>query len=339
MVSDVISLIKVDSKSSIPKYLQIVNSISKAVEENKIERGEQIPSINQICEEYSLSRQPVLVAFKELKARGIISSSPGKGYYIAATEVKPDHKIFLLFDELNAFKEVLYNSFKALMEDKGTIEIFFHHHNTRVFETLIRESIGSYTSYVVMPIPNQSTTPLLKEIPEDRLYILDISKDTLGQQYPSVCQDFEKDVYQSLHSGLELIRKYRELVLVFPDVIANPKEIIAGFKAFCKDNEVNYQIINSLSEKELVEKDAYLVIDDNDLVNLILQARALNLKPGQDFGIISYNDTPLKKVVGEGITTISTDFAAMGRSMAEMILSKKHQQIHNPSTLIKRASL
>ena len=40
-------------------------------------------------------------------------------------------------------------------------------------------------------------------------------------------------------------------------------------------------------------------------------------------GIISYNETPLKKVVENGITTISTDFKAMGKLLANMILENK----------------
>jgi DNA-binding LacI/PurR family transcriptional regulator len=60
---------------------------------------------------------------------------------------------------------------------------------------------------------------------------------------------------------------------------------------------------------------------------------------GSDYGIISYNDTPLKKIVANGITTISTDFTAMGSILAEMILTNKKNQIENKSQLIVRSSL
>jgi DNA-binding LacI/PurR family transcriptional regulator len=60
---------------------------------------------------------------------------------------------------------------------------------------------------------------------------------------------------------------------------------------------------------------------------------------GLDFGIISYNETPLKKVVENGITTISTDFNEMGKQLAEMILENKKVQIENKNNLIIRNSL
>ena len=47
----------------------------------------------------------------------------------------------------------------------------------------------------------------------------------------------------------------------------------------------------------------------------------------------------LKKVVENGITTISTDFKKMGTTLAKMVLSNEQKQIENPSDLIIRNSL
>ena len=74
-------------------------------------------------------------------------------------------------------------------------------------------------------------------------------------------------------------------------------------------------------------------------MHVIETSKKQKLKLGLDYGIISYNDTPLKKVVENGITTISTNFEAMGEILAQMILKNKHQQIENKSELILRNSL
>jgi DNA-binding LacI/PurR family transcriptional regulator len=60
---------------------------------------------------------------------------------------------------------------------------------------------------------------------------------------------------------------------------------------------------------------------------------------GKDVGVISYNETPLKKIILSGITTISTDFEMMGRRVAEVILGKKVEHIEIPFTLNLRSSL
>jgi DNA-binding LacI/PurR family transcriptional regulator len=72
---------------------------------------------------------------------------------------------------------------------------------------------------------------------------------------------------------------------------------------------------------------------------MVKVAKNYNFKPGKKFGIVSFNDTMLKEVVAGGITTISTDFAEMGKTLADMVLNKKNGQVRNPSKLIVRNSL
>ncbi|MEP7253299.1 MAG: substrate-binding domain-containing protein, partial [Ginsengibacter sp.] len=75
------------------------------------------------------------------------------------------------------------------------------------------------------------------------------------------------------------------------------------------------------------------------LVNLIKSCNSAKLKIGKDVGIISYNETPLKEILLDGITVLSTDHAKMGASAARLILENKQEKIRNPFTLILRKSL
>jgi len=51
------------------------------------------------------------------------------------------------------------------------------------------------------------------------------------------------------------------------------------------------------------------------------------------------NESVLKEGVAEGITTISTDFQLMGKTLAKMILDRSSSRIRNHSSLIRRMSL
>jgi DNA-binding LacI/PurR family transcriptional regulator len=62
------------------------------------------------------------------------------------------------------------------------------------------------------------------------------------------------------------------------------------------------------------------------------------LELGKDLGIVSNNKTPLKGIVASGITIISTDFAQMGKTMAEMILNHQKQKLDNPFLMNNRNS-
>jgi DNA-binding GntR family transcriptional regulator len=80
-----VKIIQIDDSLGIPKYRQIINSISNAISAGDLKLGDKVPSLNEICAEFELSRDTVMVAFNELKAKGVINSIPGKGYYINST--------------------------------------------------------------------------------------------------------------------------------------------------------------------------------------------------------------------------------------------------------------
>jgi DNA-binding transcriptional regulator YhcF (GntR family) len=334
-----IDLIKIENTSPVPKYKQIIDSIHEALDNRELQKNQKIPSINEICQKFNLSRDTVITAFNDLQARGIIIAKPGKGYYITKSSTNQQHKIFLLFDKLSPYKEVLYDAFKDELSRKGSVEIYFHHFNAKVFETLIRESIGNYTAYVVMPIPSKSIAPAINLIPRDKLYILDRGRRLYGQDYPSVCQNFKEDVYNGLMAASDLLEKYTELFMIFPEPSNIPRDIKRGFERFCKEKNMSHDTITELHSDTIKKGQAYLVFDDKSLVTLVQAAQAQHYQLGKDLGVVSYNDTPLKSVVANGITTISTDFAAMGKTMADLIVNKKKDHLQNPSALITRNSL
>jgi len=330
-------IIYIDQKSSLPKYRQIINSILLAIEKKALKKGDKVPSINQICSDLNLSRDTVMLAFNELKAKGILYSQPGKGYYIISTEIQQEENIFVLFDELNSFKEDLYNSLITNFRGKAIIDIYFHHFNFKVFKNLVAESIGNYTSYVIMPATFDSTSHLLSKFPKDKVFILDRLKPDL-KNYATLYQDFENDFCDALNQGLELLKKYRKLIFINTGG-KEPIERVKGFERFCTTNGFNHQVVKSLEGLRPELYEAYFVISDHDLVEIVKIAKDYKYKLGKKFGIVSFNDTILKEVVAGGITTISTDFVEMGKRLADMVLNKKSGHIRNPSKLIKRNSL
>ncbi len=330
-------IIYIDQKSSLPKYRQIVNSVLLAIEKKSLKKGDKVPSINQICSDLNLSRDTVMLAFSELKSRGVLFSQPGKGYYVVTTEITHEENIFVLFDELNPFKEDLYNSLINSFKGKGVVDIYFHHFNFKVFKNLVAESIGNYTSYVIMPATFDNTNHLLSKLPKDKVFILDRLKPDL-KIYPTLYQDFENDFFDALNQGLSLLKKYRKLIFVNPGG-KEPAERVKGFERFCNENGFNHQVVKSLDGLRPELYEVYLVISDHDLVEIVKKAKDYKYKLGKKFGIVSFNNTMLKEIVAGGITTISTDFVEMGKTLADMVLSKKTGHYRNPSKLIIRNSL
>src|SRR6056297_224168 len=328
-------IFQIEPDSDVPKYKQLIQSVYYAIENKQLHLGDKIPSINEIANELSLSRDTVLTAFNELRTRGIVASTPGKGYYVNTTQIEREQKIFLLFDELNAFKEQLYNSFTDAAKGKASVDIYFHYFNKRVFKHLILENLNKYTTYVIMPVYFKNIRPVVSQIEQANVYLLDQLNPELGPYYPAVFQNFQKDIYQALESGMALLKKYHTMIMVHPGG-KEPMGMLEGFRKFSLDYRFPHRVIHDLKGREIQKGELYIVPNDLDLVTLVKESKRKDLTLGSELGIISYNDTPLKQVVAEGITTISTDFDTMGRTLAGMILNKQNKQIENPASLIIR---
>jgi DNA-binding transcriptional regulator YhcF (GntR family) len=331
------NIISIQNNLGLPKYKQIILSIEKAIEEEKLVKGDRLPSVNKVCLAFNLSRDTVLLGYDELKKRGIIYAIPGKGYYVKSVETTIKQKIFLLFDELNIFKEDIYNSFLKNIGKNVQVDIFFHHFNVPVFQKLINDSNGNYTKYIIMPTNLIDIAYSIKTLPVGDVIILDQTNPDL-KIYPAIYQNHQKDIFEGLVKGKSRLNKYKKLILIFPG-FREPLGMKIGFEDFCAEYDLESEIITEFTNREIAIGDLYIIPNDRDLVRVIENARDQNLKLGNDFGIISYNETPLKKIVANGITTISTHFEAMGKILAEMVLKGKREQIENKSSLIMRNSL
>jgi DNA-binding transcriptional regulator YhcF (GntR family) len=330
------NIISIQDNVGLPKYKQIILSIQKAIDDGRLLKGERLPSVNKVCLAFSLSRDTVLQGYDELKKRGIIYAIPGKGYYVKSLETSIKQKIFLLFDEFNIFKEDLYNSFLTNIGKDVQVDIFFHHFNPEVFKKIVYYNNGNYTKYIIMPTDLQ-VLDTIKTLPVNDVIILDQTRPEL-KQYPSIYQNHRKDIFEGLLMAKPKLNKYNRLILIFPG-FREPVAMKDGFVDFCSVHHFNYDILAEFTSYQIKTGDLFVIPNDRDLVRVIEYAGQNDLQLGVDFGIISYNETPLKKVVANGITTISTHFEEMGKLLSEMVLNSKKEQIENRSSLIRRNSL
>jgi DNA-binding LacI/PurR family transcriptional regulator len=248
-----------------------------------------------------------------------------------------EQHLFLLFDELNSFKEMIYNGFLEEIKEKAELDIYFHHFNPQVFQKLISESIGKYSKYIIMPSNLPNTFEAIAKLPKEDVYILDQTNENLSH-FPSVYQDFAKDMKRGLTEVQSRLKYYRKLFLIYPGN-KEPIGMVEGFQDFCSEIKFPSEVIHSVEENSIQKGAVFVIPNDDHLVEVIEITKSKNLEIGKHIGIISYNDIPLKKVIENGITTISTDFYQMGKTMGRMVLSGKKQRLENPSRIVLRQSL
>jgi DNA-binding transcriptional regulator YhcF (GntR family) len=331
---------KPDKQSITPIYQQIKDSVLNAVEDKKLLIGESVPSINKICGEFELAPGTVIRAYNELREMGIISSKQGKGYFVAGTHIEKKTRIFLLFDRMNAFKEILYDSFRNEFNDDTEIQVFFHHYDSKRFEKLVRENLGKFSHYILMPHLNVRIQRIVQRFPEKRLIFIDNLPPDLHTNASAVFQDFYNDICNALKDRLNEIAKYKSVILSLSknDFQFVPQEIQRGFVSFCKTHYLQHNIIQNITESNISRNDLYIIFDDSELLNTLKITQKKGWKLKDDIGIISFDETPMKELLAGGISVLSTDFELMGKTAAEMVKGNVSGQIANPFRLIYRNS-
>lgn len=337
MKKQLADLITIDSSLVTPIYKQIVQSICKHIDNGTLTQNDKLPSVNSISERFALARGSVFTAYNDLRASGIIDSIPGKGYFVTSTQTKVAQKIFLLFSTFTAYKESLYSAIVQNLPENCKLDIYFHHHNKKLFETLIREQAPYYKTFVIMPEMYDEALPVLSVLDPRQVILLDVGYKEYKKHFAGVYQNSDKDIYSFLTRHKDRVQKYNRLFLVCRET-QNTKDVIYGFGRFAKTGTVKTAIISEIDTSKAGKGDAYIVIEDDHLVELVRFVKSAKLKPGKDIGILSYNETNLKSVIGDGISTISPDFYAMGRCVAEMITYNKREVIENPFILVDRQS-
>jgi DNA-binding transcriptional regulator YhcF (GntR family) len=332
---------RINHQSEVPKYKQVVDMIISDIESGIFRQGQRIPSINETSEELLLSRDTVEKAYVFLKKKGILSSVRGKGYYINQVNVHKKMKVALILNKLSNYKRNIYYSLAENLGNKASIDVFIYNYDLTQFEEIIDNHITTYDYYVILPhFKNESedVVEAIRKIPKEKVLLVDRNLPAL-KDYPIVYQEYEKDIQSALESGIELIRKYRKINLVFPQNQYYSKHILRGFQIFCQINQFDFSVIDQLSESDVVSGEAFVLITDDDLYRMIKIAKGRNWKLGKDIGIVAYNDTPVKEILEDGISTISTNHNEIGRLAAEMILKKTFSRIKSPFAFIQRKSL
>jgi DNA-binding transcriptional regulator YhcF (GntR family) len=334
--------IEIDYYSSTPKYLQLANSIAKAVRDGKLNRNDTLPSINELNYNFEISRDTAEKAYKHLKSIGILGSVPGKGYFIKSNETLQRFKVFLLFNKLSTHKKIIYDAIVSGLDNQAAIDFYIYNNDFSLFKKMLENADDDYTHYVIIGHfldGGETAHEVINKLPKDKLILLDKLVKGVEGEYAAVYENFEHDIFHALELALKPLSKYHTIKITFPEHTYHSKEILKGFSSFCTQYAFNYKVVHDIQNEPMHSGEVYITLMENDVVVLIERLLQTKYKIGEDIGVISYNETPLKKIILNGLTTISTDFQKMGEIVAQIIINNQREHVENPFYLTLRASL
>ncbi|TCD11217.1 GntR family transcriptional regulator [Pedobacter frigidisoli] len=339
---DLVSYIQIDEYSSTPKYKQLTNAILGAIEAGKLKKGSLLPSINELSFSLEMSRDTAEKGYRNLRKLGVVDSVPGKGYFIINTDFSRKLKVCLLFNKLSTHKKIIYDSFTKAIGENAAIDFYIYNNDFVFFKKMISTKLDEYTHFVIIPHfleGGENASEIINTIPKEKLVILDKLLPGITGDFAAAYQNFAQDIYAALEQALDRLSQYNTLKIIFPKNSYYPHEILTGFYRFCQQYAFNHKVIHNIKEEEISAGEVYINLMEDDLVTLIERLIVQKLEIGKDVGVISYNETPLKRIILDGITTISTDFNALGSQAAAFVLNGETGKIEVPFYLNLRKSL
>ena len=334
----------VDDHSGKPKYIQVSDALISAIEQRKLIKGDQLPSLRHLSGELNISFDTAKKAYDVLKKRNIVVAAQGKSNVVNATGPLPVFRIFLLFNKLGSHKRLLFDAFTGAFTSLAEIDLHVYNNNLQLFSHLLKTKASGYTHYVIIPHladdPLQIGSIIDKYLGAQKIVLLDKMVAGIRAGHACVYEDFGKDIFNVMEKAITRLGYYSVLHLIYPEENYYPPEIMKGFEEFCTLHRFKFKTHSGIGQNMPISKgDAFIILSDDDLARLIQKIRMTALEIGKDIGIISYNETPLKEVLLDGITTISTDFEKMGRLAADQVMRNKTEKIAVPFRMTMRKSL
>ncbi|MEC3966934.1 GntR family transcriptional regulator [Flagellimonas halotolerans] len=321
------------------KHEMLVQGVIEAIREGEFQVGDKLPSINIMVRDVGYARKTIVRAYEELKDRGLVESKKKQGYFVISQETGVLLRVALLLFAFQSFQQDFYNNLRNELGNKFQVDVFFHHNNLSIFETMISNIKGKYGMYMVAPIQDDAVIPMLRSIPPNKLILVDRYLD-LGPEYSFIAQEFENSTYNKMFELLPEIQKYEQVVLFLDNKTDySPPGIRNAFERFVKDHGIKGSIEESYVPETLKKNTLYFIKNDSILWKFLKECSQGQCTLGKDLGILSYDDNVLKEIIMGGITTISTNCKAMGKMAANFVVHQNKIRTIVPTELIRRNSL
>jgi DNA-binding transcriptional regulator YhcF (GntR family) len=80
---------RVDGRSAMPPYLQIVQQVRQALRMGVLAVGDQLPSVREVVAATVVNANTVLKAYRDLEREGLVEARAGQGTFVRARPPGP----------------------------------------------------------------------------------------------------------------------------------------------------------------------------------------------------------------------------------------------------------
>jgi GntR family transcriptional regulator len=82
--------IRIDTKSGVPYYRQIIEQVKFAIARGALATGDQLPTVRQLAVDLSINPNTVIRAYRELEIAGVLETQQGSGTFVGGKKPQID---------------------------------------------------------------------------------------------------------------------------------------------------------------------------------------------------------------------------------------------------------
>lgn len=351
-----------------PKYMQLKMEIMSWIESGRLMPGDQMPSENEIAEQFGFSRQTVRQSFGELEKEGWLERIQGKGTFVSKPHGKPPAQeartigILTTYISDYIFPHIVRGA-EAELRSKGYRMVLASTDNDKEKE---RESLQMMVSQplsglIIEPTKSAEGNPNLsyylsldlqkvpylminERYPEMNCPFVKVDDEAGGYMaaehlirlgHRHIAGFFKMDDLQGVNRLKGFMRAHRELqVPLLPESLIHYRTEEKSWKPF-------EMALSALSRKEN-RPTAFVCYNDQLAVRLLEAVRQAGLSVPADISIVGFDDSSLATATEIKLTTLAHPKTEMGvcaaRRLIAMIEGKPVESVVYKPELIVRES-
>ncbi len=305
-----------------PKYLQVVQAIVRDIEGGTLRLGDRLPSINDACAEWYLSKDSVKRAYETLYQLGLITSVNRKGYFVAGQANRRALRVLIVAGQLTESVKQLHDAIADSLGREAVLDVCSYNYRQQLLCQVIDRHLGDYHYFVLMPHligQNPATLQCLRNVPGQQLILM-------GSQWQSVLQHGhqlryggEQALFDALQNQLLPLRKYARLNLVLSEHDCFDADSIRGFQRFCTQYGFDFQLMDDLTVADIEPQHAYFVANSHQLILLVEYSQQHGLTLGKQLGVVSFVENEYTRLLAGGVSVIANPSVEAGQLIARIL--------------------
>jgi GntR family transcriptional regulator of arabinose operon len=356
-----------------PKYLQLKQEILIWLHSGRLKLNEQMPSENEIAEQFQMSRQTVRQTFGELEQEGWLFRVQGKGTFVSNPQAQKAQAVQMIGVVTTYISDYIFplivRGAEAALRDKGYRLVLSSTDNDKEKE---RENLAMMMSQplsglIIEPTKSAEGNPNLsyylsldyQKIPyiminecypemdcpyvkmDDELGGFLAAEHLIELGHKRIAGFFKTDDLQGVNRLKGFMRAHHQYQIpLVPEYVVN----YSSEERYTKPSEMAGKLLGMSEERPT----AFVCYNDGIAVNLLEVIRKLGLSIPEDLSMVGFDDSNLATATEVKLTTLTHPKTEMGVAAAEILINiiegktqdqASRQRIFIPELIIRTSTM